>query len=104
VLSLGTEGETTLYLTKLGEWFSATSHSLLVADDVNRAAAGKTGSCHLFRYTMAALMLENGAFIQAMLGHARPDTTRIYTQVSIRKLKEIHDATHPARLWRDPQD
>jgi integrase/recombinase XerD len=52
---------------------------------------------------MATLMLENGAdirFIQEMLGHAKLDTTQIYTQVSIRKLKEIHSATHPARLER----
>jgi integrase/recombinase XerD len=52
---------------------------------------------------MATLMLENGAdlrFIQAMLGHAKLDTTQIYTQVSIRKLKEIHEATHPARQER----
>jgi integrase/recombinase XerD len=49
---------------------------------------------------MATLMLENGAdvrFIQAMLGHAKLETTQIYTQVSIRKLKEIHEATHPAK-------
>lgn len=47
--------------------------------------------------------LEGGAdirFIQAMLGHAKLDTTQVYTQVSIRKLKEIHTATHPARLKR----
>lgn len=52
---------------------------------------------------MATLMLEKGAdvrYIQAMLGHAKLDTTTIYTQVSIRKLKEIHTATHPARLNR----
>jgi integrase/recombinase XerD len=36
-----------------------------------------------------------------MLGHAELSTTQIYTQVSIRKLKEIHSATHPgARLER----
>jgi integrase/recombinase XerD len=43
---------------------------------------------------MATLMLENGAdirFIQAMLGHAELSTTKIYKQVSIRKLKEIHN-------------
>jgi integrase/recombinase XerD len=45
-------------------------------------------------------MLENGAdvrFIQAMLGHAELSTTQIYTQVSIRKLKDIHTATHPGK-------
>ena len=65
------------------------------------------GSCHLFRHTMATLMLENGAdvrFIQAMLGHTKLETTQIYTQVSIRKLKEIHEATHPAKDERSETD
>ncbi len=49
-------------------------------------------------------MLENGAdirFIQQMLGHAELSTTQIYTQVSIRKLKEIHSLTHPAKLDKE---
>ena len=69
------------------------------------ADMGKRGSCHLFRHTMATLMLENGAdirYIQAMLGHVKLETTQIYIQVSIRKLKEIHTATHPARMERTP--
>jgi integrase/recombinase XerD len=73
----------------------------LVRGYVNAADTGKSGSCHLFRHTMATLMLENGAdirYIQAMLGHAELSTTQIYTQVSIRKLKEIHSATHPAKV------
>ncbi len=36
-----------------------------------------------------------------MLNYAKLDTTTIYTQVSIRKLKEIHTATHPARMKRN---
>ena len=48
---------------------------------------------------MATLMLEGGAdirFIQQMLGHADISTTQIYTQVSLRQLRAIHAATHPA--------
>jgi integrase/recombinase XerD len=48
---------------------------------------------------MATLMLEGGAdirFIQQMLGHAELSTTEIYTHVSIRMLKQVHTATHPA--------
>lgn len=72
----------------------------LVRGYVTAAHLGKRGSCHLFRHSMATQMLENGAdirFIQAMLGHAELTTTQIYTQVSIRMLKQIHAATHPGR-------
>ncbi|MEA9997426.1 site-specific tyrosine recombinase XerC [Pseudomonas sp. 10B1] len=93
----------TLFLTQQGEVFSPNRLSQLVREHIDKANIGKGGSCHLFRHTMATLMLENGAdirFIQAMLGHVSLNTTQIYTQVSIRALKEIHTATHPARLQR----
>jgi integrase/recombinase XerD len=35
-------------------------------------------------------------FIQQQLGHAELSTTQIYTQVSIRILKEVRPRTHPA--------
>jgi integrase/recombinase XerD len=94
----------TVFLSHLGEALTCNRLSQLVGAYVDAADIGKRGSCHLFRHTMATLMLENGAdirFIQAMLGHAKLQTTQIYTHVSIRKLKEIHNATHPAKLHRD---
>ena len=48
-------------------------------------------------------MLENGAdirYIQEMLGHADLKATQIYTHVAIRKLQEVHAATHPAERSR----
>jgi integrase/recombinase XerD len=95
--------ERTLFLTKDGQPFSGTGLSVLVSGYLRKAEIGKTGSCHLLRHTMATAMLEGGAdirFIQAMLGHAKLETTQIYTQVSIRKLKQIHQATHPAKCER----
>jgi integrase/recombinase XerD len=94
-------GNATLFLTQAGEAFTPDRLTQLVRGYVEAADTGKSGSCHLLRHTMATLMLENGAdirYIQAMLGHAELSTTQIYTQVSIRKLKEIHSATHPAKV------
>ncbi len=58
-------------------------------------------------------MLENWTdirFIQQLLGHARLDTTQIYTDVSIVQLREVHSRTHPHGRFRrvaasaDPPD
>ena len=95
----------TVFLSNAGEPFCLDHLSNLVRDYVDKANIGKRGACHLFRHSMATLMLENGAdirFIQQMLGHADLNSTQIYTHVSIRKLKEIHTATHPAKLQHKP--
>lgn len=89
----------TLFLTVDGTPFGVDRLTGLVAGYVRRSGVGKPGACHLFRHTMATLMLEGGAdirFIQQMLGHADISTTQIYTQVSLRQLRAIHAATHPA--------
>jgi Phage integrase family len=63
----------TLFLSNAGEPFSPDYLTEMVAGYVEAAQVGKRGACHLFRHTMATLMLEGGAdarVIQAMLGHA----------------------------------
>lgn len=92
----------TLFISELGIAFNPATLSNRVRKHVEAAKVQKYGSCHLFRHTMATLMLEGGAdirFIQEILGHNNLETTQIYTRVSIRALQAVHNATHPgARL------
>ena len=69
------------------------------------SGTGKTGACHLFRHTMATLMLDGGAdlrYVQEMLGHASVATTQIYTHVSITALQAVHATTHPGTRTHPP--
>jgi integrase/recombinase XerD len=88
----------TLFLSAEGTPFALDALTRLAAQYVKASGVPKTGACHLFRHTMATLMLEGGAdirYIQAMLGHAELSTTQIYAQVSVRALQAVHAATHP---------
>ncbi len=88
----------TLFLTADGVQLSLGTLTLLMGDYVRRSGVGKPGACHIFRHTMATVMLEGGAdirYIQQMLGHADITSTQVYTQVSLRTLAAVHAATHP---------
>ncbi len=100
VLVTGNLDDRMLFLNDRGERFRVHQLSDKVRAYLTAAGIEKPGAGHLFRHTMATLMLENGAdirFIQAMLGHASLAATTIYTQLSIRALKEVYARTHPAR-------
>lgn len=95
-----------VFLTHRGKPFEIGSLTELVRVHVERADLGKGGAVHLLRHAMATHMLENGAdvrFVQAMLGHEKLETTAIYTHVAIKKLQEIHEATHPAERKTERQ-
>ena len=91
--------------TRRGRPFHPNNHSRLTRDYLVAAGIAKRGACHLLRRTMATGMLEHGAdvrVIQEILGHARLTTTQLYTRVSIRLLKAVHPATHPAATLARP--
>jgi site-specific recombinase XerD len=56
---------------------------------------------HVFRHTMATMMLENGAdlrAVQEILGHASVRTTQIYTHISCEHRRQAMMQHHPRNL------
>ncbi len=102
----GDPHEPALLLNIDGKRLSMNALSWRVRQYLDKAGVHKAGACHLFRHTMATVMLDNGAdirHVQEMLGHADIGTTQHYTKVSIAKLQAVHAATHPAANLRRGQ-
>lgn len=88
-----------LFVSKEGKALQGGTLAAVCRKALRKAGIRKKGACHIFRHTVATLMLEGGAdirYIQELLGHEAIITTQIYTKVSIKKLQEVHEKTHPS--------
>jgi integrase/recombinase XerD len=95
--------ETALFLSSYGEPYTPGAMSRLIRGYLMQSGLTRPGSCHLLRHTCATHMLEGGAdvrYVQELLGHAKLDTTAIYTRVSIQTLAAVHARCHPAERPR----
>ena len=86
-----------------GEPYSATSVRAFLKRNARRAGILKKVTPHTLRHSFATHLLEQGVdirYIQELLGHARPETTMVYTHVSRQDLLRIRS---PLDLLYEPQ-
>jgi len=70
----------------------------IIKTAVQKSGLTKKVSPHTFRHTFATRLLEKGAdlrVVQELLGHASISNTQIYTHVSVERLRQTYNNTHP---------
>ena len=77
---------------RAGEKLSVRSAQKVVEEAAKLAGVNPEVSAHSLRHSFATHLLESGTdirYIQELLGHARLETTQIYTKVANNKIREI---------------
>ena len=90
--------EPVLFINRLGKPLSARGLRRRLKKRASELGFGKRVTPHMLRHSFATHLLDEGAdlrSIQTMLGHASLATTERYTAVSMRRLRQVYDASHP---------
>lgn len=85
-------------INRMGNKLSDQSIRGIVSKISKNANIQKHITPHVFRHTLATLLLENDVdikYIQSILGHSSIMTTQIYTHVNREKQRQILETKHP---------
>jgi len=75
-----------------GRYISPRTAEHIMSRAVRIAGIGKPATCKSLRHSFATHLIEHGTdtrFVQELLGHARLETTRIYTHVAAPRLNKV---------------
>ncbi|MDY0087862.1 MAG: tyrosine recombinase XerC [Coriobacteriia bacterium] len=95
---VGKQDPGSVFLSTRGNPLSPDAVRRLLKHHLATAGAALSLSPHALRHTFATHLLEGGAdlrTVQELLGHVALSTTQIYTQVSMKRLQDVHSRAHP---------
>jgi len=87
-----------VFLNRKGGPLTPRSVERLMKKHLAAAGLNPDRSPHALRHSFATHLLDAGAdlrSVQELLGHASLSTTQIYTHVSIERLREVYEKSHP---------
>lgn len=88
------------FINRLGERLSPQSVRFMIKRYAVESNLKKHVTPHMFRHTLATLLLEEGVdirYIQQLLGHSTITTTQIYTHINNPRQEELLTTFHPRR-------